>query len=132
MVVVQSGMMNKGTLSFNLAKSWFMRNNYGIAFVGYVDQETPGHDLLRSERGKEFSFAGKKMKRACQVEHFRFTSHARKEDLQDYIITVKPKDLFAVHGDTDACENLALFAKENLPQTNVRIPEIGTEYEISS
>jgi len=127
-VLISSGMMNKKTLSNRLAQQWFMRKNFGIALVGYQSPDSPGYSLLNSEKGKGFMFGDRKTVRQCSVGNFRFTSHAILDDLVDYIQDVKPKQLFIVHGDIEASENLAIKVSEILPGTRIAIPVTGNPY----
>lgn len=129
-VLVPSGMMNKGTTSYWLAQHWFRRKNFGIALVGYQDETSPGCSLSKSERGKEFDFGGKRHVRHCDFRQFRFTSHAVLEDLLAYIASVKPKRLFIIHGSTEAAENLAWHASESSPETIIHLPEQGVPYRL--
>lgn len=129
-VVATSGMLNSGTISNKLVRRWAERKNFGVAIVGYQDEDSPGFELLRSKRGEPSPFSGGTIKRACRLESFRFTSHALLEDMVDYIEKVKPKTLFVVHGDEDASGSLASIIADSLPQTRVVIPKIGKAYEI--
>ncbi len=129
-VVASSGMMNAGTTSYKLATKWMQRPNFGIAFIGYQDDETPGYALLHSEIRKNFQFAGQKLLRKCHIGKFRFSAHAKRSDILDFILNASPKQLYLVHGDEDACSSLALTVMEHLPQTKVIIPILGKRYQL--
>lgn len=129
-VIASSGMLNKGTISFRLAEKWFMEKDFGIAMVGYQDEDSNGFSLLNSEKGKPFKWAGRKAIRSCEVDKFRFTSHALPEDMLEYIERVKPSILFIVHGDIDSCEAMAAEVTGRMPQTRVIIPEAKRQYEL--
>jgi Cft2 family RNA processing exonuclease len=130
-VVAPSGMMNKGTLSFALSTQWITKPNFGIAFVGYQDPETPGSQLLNSQPNVAFELAGRTVKRSCQIERVRFSAHASLGSIVDYITDVRPNTLVIVHGETDACEMLALCVRERLPKTRIVIPAQGVAYDVS-
>jgi Cft2 family RNA processing exonuclease len=123
-------MMNRETISFKLAKHWFRLKNYGIAIVGYQDPGSPGYSLQNSELNKEFDFGGDKSIRKCKVESFRFTSHALLDDLVDYILNVRPVNLFVIHGEEKSCNNLASIVKKELKSINICVPETSIEYFI--
>ncbi len=127
-VVASSGMLNARTTAFQLAEKWLRAPNYAIVFAGYLDPDSPGYALAQSEAGRPFMMAGKSMTRRCRVEQLRFTSHARREHLVDFVWTTKPKHVFLVHGDADACETLGAEIKKRLPQTKVYIPKLGRSY----
>jgi cleavage and polyadenylation specificity factor subunit 3 len=129
-VIASSGMVNKGTTSYILAREWLHRRNYGIAFVGYQDKSSNGYELLNSKDGEEFNFGTDKLIRACSVDSFRFTSHARLEDLIGFAVDSKPKQLFINHGEPEAIEYLALQLSNRLEGCNIYIPEIKKQYKL--
>jgi len=131
-VVAQSGMLNKGTLSHALARVWMRKPNFGIAFIGYQDPDTPGWQLSMSQPGVPFMFGTREMSRSCKVERFRFSAHASREGLVDFITDVKPGTLCITHGAPEACDALALAVRERLPGTRIIIPSLGKPYVVGS
>jgi len=129
-VLVPSGMMNERTLSFNLAKKWMRIKNFGIAFVGYVDEDSPAYQLSNSKPNKEFLFGQKKSKRICKIETFRFSAHASFDEIFNFIDTTKPEVLFVTHGDINAREALAFRTHTEIPQTKTIIPRTSKSYEL--
>lgn len=129
-VIAASGMLTKRTMSFVLAKHWFKHANFGIAFIGYQDPETPGHALLHSKKDEAFDFAGKSYVRTCEIERFKFSAHADLGGLVDYITDVRPSTVVIMHGEPDACNNLALSIRLRLPGVRVVIPRQGVSYAI--
>lgn len=129
-VVAQSGMVNKGTLSYALARVWMRKPNFGIAFVGYQDPDTPGWQLANSEPGVPFMFGNREMTRSCRVDRFRFSAHASREGLVDFINDVRPGTLCIMHGSPEACDGLALAVRERLPGTRILIPSLGRTYTV--
>lgn len=127
-VLCSSGMMDTGTTSFKLAQEWIRRPSFGIAFVGYVDEASPGYALLHAEEKKDFLFGGKKARRSCRVEQFRFSAHADRDSLFDFITDVKPKHLFLVHGTPEAAAWIGKKVKEYYPQIKVYLPSVGKSY----
>ena len=105
-VIASSGMMNKGTASYQLAQRWMKLKNFGIAFIGYLDDSSTGYELLHSERDKDYKFAGAKERRMCDVQNFRFTSHAYLNDILNFISDIKPNYIYINHGDKKSSENL--------------------------
>lgn len=130
-VIAPSGMMNQGTLSYALATAWMTRPSFGIAVIGYQDPTSPGAQLMASQPGKAFEFGGRTMKRSCKLDRFRFSAHASLDGLIDFITDVKPSTLCIVHGESEACDHLALCAKERLPATRVIVPRHGQPYSLS-
>ncbi|MBU3679076.1 MAG: MBL fold metallo-hydrolase [Candidatus Kapabacteria bacterium] len=129
-VLAPSGMMNQGTMSFALARQWFTKKEFGIAFIGYQDPTTPGYGLLNSEKKKPFDFGGTRCSRVCDVERFRFSGHASREHLLELATDIRPKTVVVAHGDVHACELLAAEINARLPGTRIIIPRHGASYSL--
>jgi Cft2 family RNA processing exonuclease len=130
-VIISSGMLNVGSPSHTLAQRWMEMENFGIGIMGYQDPSTPGYELLQSTKNEEFMMGGEATTRKCEVDRFRFSAHASREHLLNYVYTVKPKHLFLVHGDSAAAESIGAAVKKKLPETKVTIPTLGTSYKIN-
>ncbi|MFM8771781.1 MAG: MBL fold metallo-hydrolase [Candidatus Kapaibacterium sp.] len=130
-VLAPSGMMNPGTMSYTLARQWFTKKEFGIAFIGYQDPTTPGYGLLNSEKKKPFDFGGTRCSRVCDVERFRFSGHASREHLLELATDIRPKTVVVAHGDVHACEILAAEINARLPGTRIIIPRHGASYTLS-
>ncbi len=131
-VIAPSGMVNKRTMSYVLAKRWLREPNFGIAIIGYQDPATPGYQLLHSTKGEEFDFGGKSFTRLCEMAKFRFSAHAALEDLVDYIADCTPDTVAIVHGETEACEGLARALRQRMPGLRIVIPRAGVAYGLTS
>jgi cleavage and polyadenylation specificity factor subunit 3 len=129
-VVISSGMVNEGSPSYTLAQKWLELPNFGIGIMGYQDPSAPGHALLESQLGEEFTFGSKLVKRLCALERFRFSAHASRETILDYISTVRPKHLFLVHGDAGASESVGAAVKAKFPEMKIYIPTLGKSYKM--
>jgi Cft2 family RNA processing exonuclease len=129
-VIASSGMMNVGSTSFLLVQRWMRTPHFGIAFTGWLDPNAPGYELLHSPKNESFIFAGRKAKRKCDVDKFRFSAHATREDLMGFVMDVKPKKVFLIHGDTPACESIGAQILRDLPQTKVCLPQLGKSYSL--
>lgn len=129
-VIISSGMLNVGSPSYALAQRWMELEHFGIGIMGYQDPSTPGYALLHSNKGEEFIMADAPTTRKCDVERFRFSAHASRENLLSYIFSVQPKHLFLVHGDAGAAESVGAAVKSQLPETKVCIPRLGVPYKI--
>lgn len=129
-VIISSGMLNVGSPSYALAQRWMEMEHFGIGIMGYQDPSTPGYELLHSTKGEQFIMATKPTTRVCDVERFRFSAHAARELLLEYIVSVKPKHLFLVHGDMAAAESVGAEVKSRLADTKVYIPRLGASYRM--
>lgn len=129
-VIASNGMLAKGTLSYNLTKEWLKKKNFGIAFVGYQEENMPGYKILNSKIGDELELNGSKFKRFCHIEKFRFSAHSNLEQTLKLISELKPNRIFIHHGDEDACNNLALEIFKLEINTKVIIPIKNKCYDL--
>ncbi len=129
-VVVPSGMMNIGTLSNKLASRWMKHPNFGIGFVGYLEEDSPGYQVMNSEKGVEFQYGLTSTKRSCEVEKFRFSSHASLDELLNYAGETTPKQIYVVHGDINSANNLAFQLQSNLKKSRIFLPSAFKFYNL--
>ncbi|MDR1146281.1 MAG: MBL fold metallo-hydrolase [Verrucomicrobiales bacterium] len=125
--LLPSGMMTENTTSNTVATHFLSRAQDSIYFVGYSDPDSPAGRLRHAADDDRVTLNpryGDQPVR-CEVRHFDFTSHADRDDLLSFIVSVAPSNVALVHGDRDA---LAWFQHElqrQLPAANVFIPEPG-------
>jgi len=131
-VLAASGMMQSGTSSYFLAQRWLRQKNFAICFIGYTDPRTPGYVVSHAEPGQRIKFGT--MKREvpvrCSIERFRFSAHARREELLEIIARLRPKHVVLTHGDTDAMNAFGELILETFPGTKVSAPENGKWYNL--
>jgi cleavage and polyadenylation specificity factor subunit 3 len=103
-VLAPSGMVLEGTLSFKLVQEWIKQKKYAIFFVGYMDPTTPGYKVMTSHKGLHIQFDEftRPLTINCEIEHFKFSAHARREGLLKIVEKLKPQKVVLVHGDPDA------------------------------
>lgn len=130
---LSSGMMSEKTVSNNFARQGVLENKkHGLFFVGYADPETPGGRIRAAKPGDSVVLdpAYPPVKLKCEMRIFDFSGHSTREAIADYIVKVRPKKCFLVHGDDDA---VAWFQSEigrRLPDTHVIVPLPGDEHAI--
>ncbi len=131
-VLASSGMMQTGTSSYFLAQRWLRQKNFAICFIGYTDPRTPGYVVSHAEQGQRIKFGS--MKREvpvrCSIERFRFSAHARREELLEIINRLRPKHVVLTHGDTDAMNAFGELIIQSFPGTKVSAPENGKWYNL--
>lgn len=105
-VLASSGMMIRGTASFNLARTWLNRKHSAIFTVGYMDPETPGYIIANAKRGDKIQLTefSEQKEVKCKIKNFRFSAHARREDLISIVKALKPENIILVHGDSEAID----------------------------
>jgi len=130
---LSSGMMSENTVSNTFARIGFLDNpKNAIHFVGYADPASPAGHIRLGQTGDKVVLDPKfpAVARKCEMEIFDFSGHATRESLLDYILKVRPKKTFLVHGDPRACDWFMAQLKEKLPSTEAIIPEPGKDYKI--
>ena len=105
-VLASSGMMIRGTASFNLARNWINRKNTAIFTVGYMDPQTPGYVITNAKRGDKIQLTEfyQQSEVKCEIKNFRFSAHAKREDLISIVKKLKPENVILVHGDPEAID----------------------------
>jgi len=105
-VLASSGMMIKGTSSFTFAKRWIKQKDSAIFTVGYMDTETPGYIIENSESGDKIQLTDfdELTEVNCTIKNFKFSAHARREDLLKIVEKLKPDNVILTHGDEEALD----------------------------
>jgi len=128
---LSSGMMTEKTLSNQLAERFLSDSRQSVFFVGYADPESPGGRLKAAQPGDlvQLDEALPSQELTCQVREFDFSAHAPRELLFDYIRKLLPRVVILVHGDPPAISWFQGKIAQEMPGTQVVIPEPGKEYE---
>jgi cleavage and polyadenylation specificity factor subunit 3 len=131
-VLASSGMMQEGTASYFLAQRWLRERKFAICFVGYTDPRTPGYVVSTAKKGDRIRFGS--MKRdvpvRCTIERFRFSAHARREELLEIVRRLRPKHVVLTHGDELAMAAFGDLILQSYPGTTVSAPEVGKWYKL--
>ena len=130
--ILSSGMMVAKTPSYNACAALLGNESNAIAFVGYCDPGTPAGKLLAAPVGAPFLFdaADKRVDRLASVERFDLSSHAEREELLDFAVSLEPRAVVLTHGDPGARQWFAAALAEALPKTAVLDPEPLRTYEV--
>ena len=132
---LSSGMMTENTVSHSFAKAGFLENHKNsLFFVGYADPDSPAGHIRKARPGDrvELEPGGAKTRILADVRIFDFSGHATRDDLLDYILRLKPAQVFLVHGDPAASRWFADQIARQLPETRAIIPEPGREYDLTA
>ena len=105
-VLASSGMMIKSTSSYTFAKRWLKQKESTIFTVGYMDSETPGYIIANSKRGDKILLneTDEETEVNCEIKNFKFSAHARREDLLKIVDKLKPDNVILIHGDEEAID----------------------------
>jgi Cft2 family RNA processing exonuclease len=128
---LSSGMMTEKTLSNKLAERFLSDPRQSVFFVGYADPESPGGRLKAAQPGDfvQLDDESPSQQLSCEVREFDFSAHAPREVLFDYIRKLSPGVVILVHGDPPAVCWFEEKIAQELPGTQVVIPEPGKVYE---
>ena len=125
-VISPAGMLQGGPAVY-YARSVAVRDDSSITFVSFQVPGTPGEAVL-SRRVLEAD--GEVVGVRSRVAQFRLSGHAGRKELHEYLRkTAEGAKVFAIHGEPEACGELARWAREELGADAVD-PEPGKVYEI--
>jgi len=110
-LAVSSGMMLSGTASNVLAQRMLSDPRHGLAFVGFLDPETPGARVAAARQGDAVALGPGPgdppvVEVAASVRQFGFTAHSRASQLIDLVRALQPRRTVLVHGDDEAVVTL--------------------------
>lgn len=91
-VIASSGMLQKGSVSYQYAVSIADGSKNAIFYTGYLAEDSEAIDFLGGESRDLADIQ-------CEQQRFSFSAHAPKEDLLQFVIDVQPRAVILVHGD---------------------------------
>jgi len=125
-MVAPSGMLQGGTAMHYIEKLYLGEKN-AIFLVSFQVPGTGGAKLLESG---VFTIKNVEQEVKAQIRHFDFSSHSGKTQLQAFLRGLKGKpDVYVIHGESENCELLAQFARDEL-DLNAAAPQEGDEFKI--
>jgi predicted metal-dependent RNase len=130
---LSSGMMSEKTVSNMFARQGILENKrHGLFFVGYAHPDTPGGKIRVAKPGESvlLDSAHPPVKLNCELRIFDFSGHSTRDAIADYIVKVRPKKAFLVHGDDGAVEWFRQEIERRLPDTQAIVPLPGEEHNI--
>lgn len=131
-LLASSGMMIKGTSSFNFAKRWLKQKDSAIFTVGYMSEVTPGYIIANSVRGDKIQLTGfeEPIEVKCTIKNFKFSAHARREDLLKIVDKLKPGNVILTHGDEEAIDWMGSEILKKYKNIKVQTAITGKEIKI--
>jgi Cft2 family RNA processing exonuclease len=129
---LSSGMMTPKTLSNVFGRRLIENPKDAIFFVGYADPASPAGVLRAATSGALVSLDEDEPAQPlrCEVGQFRFSSHAPRMSLLNYIKKLAPQKVVLVHGDPPAVEWIRAAAAAALPESEIVVPPPGVEIEL--
>ncbi len=131
-VLASSGMLIKGTASYSYARRWLKQKDSAIFTVGYMDTNTPGYVIANAERGDkiELTELDEPVEVNCTIKNFKFSAHARRENLLSVVDKLKPDYVILIHGDEDALDWMGGSILKKHKNIKLQIALAGKEIKI--
>jgi len=131
-LIATSGMMTENTSSYRLARNFLRRKNFGIAFCGYCDPESPGYIVKNAQRYSKIylNSIDSGIDVLCDIENFKFSSHSDKKGLIEIAQILKPDKTILVHGSPEARNEIGKELLELFRNMKIYSPEPGRDYDI--
>ncbi|MEJ5350983.1 MAG: MBL fold metallo-hydrolase [Melioribacteraceae bacterium] len=119
LIIASSGMLLKDTTSYNIACRLIEYEDNMICFSGYLDEESPGNELMKMGKGGLFKNDSKEIKINAEITKYRLSAHTNIEGIFELINKVNPKELIFVHGIPDFSSEINIYSE--LLKRNKRI-----------
>lgn len=131
-VLASSGMMIKSTSSFTFAKRWLKQKDSAIFMVGYMDSKTPGYIISNSKTGDKIQLTefDELTDVSCTIRNFKFSAHARREDLLSIVDKLNPDTVILTHGDESSLDWMGSSILKKHKSIKVQTAEVGKEIKI--
>lgn len=127
-VIASSGMMIKGTSSYQFALKWLARKKSAIFTVGYMDPSTPGFVISKAKKNETIEFdSNEKIEVHCEIKNFRFPSHSNRNQLLQIVKKLKPEKVILIHGEEDSIYWLANSILKYDKKIKIILPQKGKE-----
>lgn len=131
-VIASSGMILENTTSYQLVKFWLKQQKFAVFFVGYIDEDTPGYQVLNSSENNKVKLTDfeEEIISKCSIERFNFPSHSTRNELLRIIQKYKPDNIILVHGEESSRDWMGYNILKSFPNSKVYAPGIGSEIVI--
>ncbi len=124
-VIAASGMCAGGRI-VNYLKAMLADKRNDVAFVGYQARCTPGRDIQRyGPRAGYVMLDGERIDIRARIHTLSgYSAHADQQGLVNFVqrMRSRPKEIYIVHGDSEAKKGLATRLEEVCPDANIHIP----------
>ncbi|NJN99259.1 MAG: hypothetical protein HC875_36785 [Anaerolineales bacterium] len=97
-IIASSGMLKKGSLSYQYALHLAGDPKNAIFYSGYLAEDSEAVDFLQ---GTVDDLVDAGIEVRCEQRRFYFSAHAPKEDLVQFVFDVRPRAVILIHGDAD-------------------------------
>jgi len=96
-----------------------------------MDNKTPGYVIANSMRGDKIQISeyDEPTEVRCEIKNFKFSAHARREDLLKIVDKLKPDNVILTHGDEDALDWMGSSILKKHKEIKLHIAHVGKEIE---
>jgi cleavage and polyadenylation specificity factor subunit 3 len=131
-VLAPSGMVIEGTLSYKLVQDWLLQDKFAVFIVGYMDPDSPGYKIASSQKGDKVQLNDnlKPIDVKCSINKYRFSAHAKREELLDVVRIMNPSRVILIHGDNDGINWVGYNILNKYPHIKVHNTEVGKMIEL--
>ncbi len=133
--VLTSGMMIERTLSHEIAVELLEDERHAIFFVGFSKEDLPAGKLLHAAKsgaeGIVLSRDRGMQSILCEVDRFRFSGHAHRQELISIATKLRPRTIILVHGETNAKKWMKQELSKRCPHAQILAPSQGEAVEFS-
>lgn len=127
-VLASSGMMIKGTNSYDFALRWLSQKHSAIFTVGYMEPESPGYLISKSKKNQILILdESLKLTVNCEIKNFRFPSHSNREELLEIVKKLNPEKIILVHGEEESINSMAKLILHQNKKIKILLAEKGKE-----
>jgi len=101
-IVASSGMLTENSTSARYAEYLIDSERNRISFTGYMDEESPGQQLLKKvkyDSGNSLKINGREKSVNANINSFRLSAHANREQIIQLIMETGPSQVFLMHGE---------------------------------
>ena len=97
-----------------------------------MDTKTPGYVIANAERRDKIQLTDfdELTEINCTIKNFKFSAHARREDLLSLVDKLKPDNVILIHGDEEALDWMGSSILKKHKNIKVQIAEAGKEIKI--
>ena len=110
-IIASSGMLLNKSASARYAEKLLPNPRNTLFFSGYLDEESPGHELgsLYKNKEKLFCINRKSVPVNATVDTYRLSAHADSEGILALIEKVHPRKVIFVHGSPQNATRINVF-----------------------
>ena len=129
-IMAASGMCEAGRIRHHLIHNLY-RKDATVLFVGFQAQGSLGRVIL--DGAKAVRISGQEVRVRAQIRQIdSYSAHADQSELVEWIGERMPiaGSLFLDHGEPEAVEALRRVLQREIPELEVRLPQIGERFEL--